>query len=271
MPRVYDYSNNSELSDQDEIFSVYRRRREGTGEVSIKSLWGPHGFFRSGGPHHQFMLRAINEQSPYDNDLVDPVFDWLCENANGGWHWHESEVNHGHSVVTEVYIADIHESDAFREKWHALFEHDEKVTARNEKLKARAEEARANNALPSHVTVEMLKYVLASMDAEVGEFLDTLSDRHDFAATFSQAFDATVGYMLEEDKPSQYGPRMLDGNWHEGVTGAFHEIGAWVRTSAPESLREELLSREIADEGLYEAFRSGVEDQALVRTVFPAL
>lgn len=269
MPRLYDYSNNSELSDQDEIFSVYRSRREGRGEVSIKNLWGPHGFFRFGGPRHQFKLRT-DGQSPYDNELVDPVFDWLCENVKAGWHWQESEGNHGHNIMTEVYIADAREIEAFRTQWQAIFDYDEKVTTRNEQLRAESEEAKANNVLPSYVTVVMLKYVLAEMDSEVGEFLDTLSDRDDFSPVFAQAFDAAVAYMLEEDKPSPHGPRMMDGNWHEAITGAFHEIGSWVRNSGLESLREELLSRAIADGGLYEAFRSGIEDQVIQPTRSPA-
>jgi hypothetical protein len=260
MPRVYDYSHNSELSDRDYVYSVYRERRDGSGEVSYASLWGPKGLFVFDGIHHQFALRPTNGKTPYDNDLVDPVFDWLCENAKGGWHWHEGHTNNYRSIATSVYIANHDDIDAFLTKWQAIFKYDENDTISNDERKAKTKEAEENNVLPSYLTASRMKFILTGMDAEAGEYLHTLSGRDNFAATFSLAFDAAVAYMLEADKPSEYGPRMPDGNWHEAVVGVFKEIGTWIRERAPDELREEIIARDIPDEGLEQAFRSGLAD-----------
>lgn len=149
MPRIYDYSHNAELSDRDYIFSVYRNRRDGAGEVPYASLWGPQGLFLFDGIHHQFKLRTADGQSPYDNGLVEPVFDWLCENAKGGWHWHESQTNNYRSICTSVYLAEAGDIDTFMAKWGGIFAYDEKHTARNAEWIAMNEGAAAENVLPA--------------------------------------------------------------------------------------------------------------------------
>jgi hypothetical protein len=259
MPRIYDYSHNAELSDRDYIFSVYRNRRDGAGEVSYASLWGPHALFLFDGIHHQFDLRTAAGQSPYDNDLVDPVFDWLCDNAKGGWHWHESQTNNYRSIGTSVYLADAGDIEAFKAKWGDIFAYNEKRTVRNAEWNAMNEDAAARNVLPANVTPERMKFMLKDMDAETGAYLDTISGREGFDDTFVEAFKAAVVYILEKDKPSEFGPRMLDGRWHEGVIGVLREIGNWVRTSASAELHARTADCQIADEDLEQAFLSGLE------------
>lgn len=80
---------------------------------SHASFWEPQGVFLFSGIHHQFEL-ATAGQSPYDNDLVDPIFEWLSANVKGDGHWHESETSNYRSVSTSVYIADQEDIEASR-------------------------------------------------------------------------------------------------------------------------------------------------------------
>lgn len=257
MPRRFDFSGNPALSDEDGNFNVYRDRRDGAGEVSCASLWGPQGLFLFSGIHHQFELTTPAGQSPYDNELVDPVFDWLSANIKGDWHWHESETNNYRSVSTSVYIADQADIEAFQAEWDSLFRYDENDTERNARFRERNRVAEETNTVPAYISVQSMKFMLVHMAADTAEYFDTLSGRDGFDAMFSEGFDLAVAYVLEEDKPSEHGPRMLDGTWHEEIVRVFREIGEWVRESASDTLRAEMADKEIADEGLHEAFRSG--------------
>lgn len=105
------------------------------------------------------------------------------------------------------------------------------------------------------------------MDEETGEYFDTISGRDDFDAMFAEGFDQTIAYIMEEDKPSEHGPRMLDGTWHEGVTSSVRAIGDWVRTSASDTLRAEMTDRKIADEGLAEACKAGLSHPVEAKSV----
>jgi hypothetical protein len=61
MPRRYDYSKNPSVSVEDGYFNAYKDARDGTGESSYVSLWGPHG---NSGIQHQFDLKTPKGQSP---------------------------------------------------------------------------------------------------------------------------------------------------------------------------------------------------------------
>lgn len=102
-----------------------------------------------------------------------------------------------------------------------------------------------------------MKFTLVHMGVETAEYFDTLSRRDGFDAMLSEGFDLAVAYVLEEDKPAEHGPRMLDGTWLNEVVRVFLEIGEWVRTARPTLFRGDMADNEITDEGLYEAFRSG--------------
>ncbi|MCS4089913.1 hypothetical protein [Rhizobium sp. BK176] len=258
MPRRYDFSNNPTTSIEDGYFHAYREARSGAGEVSYLSLWGPHGIFLFSGIHHQFDLKTPTGQSPYDNALVDPVFDWLSANAKGDWHWHEGQTNNYRSVSTGVYLADRSDIEAFKAKWGGIFQYDETRTVRNEAYREKNREAEAANVVPPYLSAERIKYMLAQMDQETGDYFDTISSRDGFDTMFAEAFDLVVAYILEEGKPSKHGPRMLDGTWHEGITNSVRAIGEWVRTGASDALRAEMAERDIADEGLADAFRAGL-------------
>ncbi|MCV9963839.1 hypothetical protein OIU34_18340 [Pararhizobium sp. BT-229] len=73
---------------------------------------------------------------------------------------------------------------------------------------------------------------------------------------FVQAFKAAVAYRLRNDKPSEFGPRMLDGNW--------------VRTYASPELHARILDCQIADEGLEQAFLSGVGESPAPAATCPS-
>jgi hypothetical protein len=96
------------------------------------------------------------------------------------------------------------------------------------------------------------------MDQEIGDYFDTISGRDGFDDMFSEAFDKFIAYILKADKPSEHGPRMPDGTWHEGITRSVRAIGEWIRTGASDALRSELSEREITHEGLADALRAGV-------------
>jgi hypothetical protein len=269
MPRRYDFSKNPAVSVEDGYFNAYRNSRAGNGEVSYLDLWGPHGHFLFSGIHHQFDLRTPQGQSPYDNALVDPVFDWLSNNAKGDWHWHEAQTNNYHSVSTGVYLADKADIEAFMAKWGGIFQYDEARTAQNDAYIGKNRQAEAENVVPSHMSAARMKFMMAQMDDETGEYFDTISARDGFDAMFADGFDQTIAYILEEDKPSEHGPRLLDGTWHESVTNSIRSIGEWVRTSASEALRAEMTDRIISDDELAEAFRAGLEHAPVNATKCP--
>jgi hypothetical protein len=258
MPRIYDFSRNPSLSEVDGNFNAYRERRDGAREVSYATLWGPQGLFLFSGIHHQFQLKTPVGQSPYDNDLVDPVFDWLSANVEGDWHWHEAESNNYHSISTSVYLAGQNDISAFQATWGSLFEYNEADTASNARYQEKNCRAEESNTMPSYISVQSMKFMLVHMGGDTGEYFDRLSGRIGFDAMFVDGFDLAISYVLEEDKPSEHGPRMLDGSWHGEILRVFREIGDWVRTGASDALREEMADREIADEGLAKAFRSGL-------------
>jgi hypothetical protein len=189
---------------------------------------------------------------------VDPVFDWLSANAKGDWHWHEAQTNNYRSVSTGVYLAEQADIEAFNTKWGGIFQYDETRTARNDAYHEKNRQAEAENVVPSYISAARIKFMLVQMDEETGGYFDTISGRDGFDAMFAEGFDQTIAYILEEDKPSEHGPRMLDGTWHEGVTSSIRAIGEWVRLGASDALRAEMADREIADDGLAEAFRAGL-------------
>jgi hypothetical protein len=66
MPRIHDFDRDPSRSDEDYIWSIFRDRRQGRGELSEVDLWGPQAIFHFDGLHHQFRLKTPDGTSPYD-------------------------------------------------------------------------------------------------------------------------------------------------------------------------------------------------------------
>lgn len=268
MPRLYDHSHNPEVSTKDYIWSVYKEPRHGRGEISYIDLWGPAGMFVMDGLGHQFKLSVPKGTSPYDNGIVDPVFEWLNENTTGKWHWHESETNNNRSVGTDVYIEADSDIEAFRAAWGSIFEYNAGYTDSNREWLAAEQKAACENVLPEHVRTSTLMYGMLSMDETTAGWFDGVAERSDFAERFRAALDRAV-VSISQEKPSQYGPRLPDGTWVPGIVDAFRETGAWIRERAPDAVRAAVSDFSVDDEALMAAI-GPLAPMAAAEQAFPS-
>lgn len=251
MPRIHDFSRDPSRSEQDYIWSVFRERPLGRGEVTETALWGPGGIFLFDGVRHQFDLRAPDGRSPYDNGLVDPIYRWLEENMSGPWNWLERQTNNYRSVATSVYIGNDADIEAFKTKWGGLFEYDESCTRENADWVAADADARERGVMPGYVRASSMHHILMSMavSSSTADWLDNLSDRTGFDDLFAEGLQKAIARALEAE-PSEYGAKLADGQWNEQLLAAFEAVGEWVREKAPESLRERLQGYDAGDEML---------------------
>jgi hypothetical protein len=255
MPRIHDFDRDPSRSDEDYIWSIFRDRRQGRGELSEVDLWGPQAIFHFDGLHHQFRLKTPDGTSPYDNALVDPVYRWLEENTSGPWHWLEGQTNNYRSVYTAVYIQDDADIEAFDASWGALFKYDEDYTRDNAKWLAADRDARERGVMPKYLKAWSLHHILMGMAVSdaTADWLDGFKDRDGFGDAVTEGLERAVARALKAE-PSEFGAKLPDGNWNEKLVEAFVAVGAWVREKAPESLKERLQGFEIGDEVLSEAF-----------------
>lgn len=254
MPRIHDFDRDPSRSEPDYIWSVFRERPLGRGEVTETTLWGPGGIFLFDGIRHQFDLRAPEGRSPYDNAFVDPVYLWLEENMAGPWNWLERQTNNYRSVATSVYIRDDSDIESFNAKWGGLFKYNESRTRENADWTAAEIDAHERGVMPGYVSASSMHHILMTMavSSSTAEWLDSFRDRVGFDDLFAEGLQKAVAHALEAE-PSEYGARLIDGQWNEKLIAAFAAVGEWVREKAPESLRERLQGYDAGDEILTEA------------------
>ncbi|NTF18165.1 hypothetical protein G6L37_07080 [Agrobacterium rubi] len=264
MPRVHDFARDPSRSDEDYIWSVFRERPLGRGEVSETDLWGPGGILLFSGVHHQFSLKAPDGSSPYDNDLVDPVYRWLDENTIGAWNWLERQTNNWRSVATSVYVGDDADIEAFKAEWGHLFTYEEDYTRENARWIADDLDAQERGELPDYLTASRMQHILMSMAASgsTSGWLRKFQDRAGFDDLFIEGLDKAVARAIEAE-PSEYGARTEDGQWNDLLVDAFKAVGDWVRDTAPVSLQERLKGYETGDEALSIALGSKDDSPAI--------
>lgn len=254
MPRIHDFDRDPSRSDEDYIWRVFRDQALGRGEVAEVDLWGPGGIFLFDGVHHQFSLKAPEGRSPYDNELVDPVYRWLDENMSGPWNWLERQTNNWRSVATAVYIRNDVDIVAFRAAWGGLFTYEEQYTRENAEWAAADIDAQERGVMPSYVRASSMHHILMSMavSSSTADWLANLRDRAGFDDIFVEGLDKAVAHALKAE-PSEYGARLEDGQWNEKLLAAFVAVGEWVREKAPHSLRERLQGYDAGEEILTDA------------------
>lgn len=90
-------------------------------------------------------LQAQFQGFVYDNEIMNEVYTWMVDNCKEPWFWFESEVNHGHSFSTDVYIQNLEEQTMFALKWNEHFKFREWANIHNEDvLRKRAETDKSN-------------------------------------------------------------------------------------------------------------------------------
>jgi hypothetical protein len=266
MPRIHDFSKDPSRSEPDYIWNLFRERTLGRGEVAEAILWGPGGIFLFDGVHHQFDLRTPAGRSPYDNDLVDPVYRWLEENMSGPWNWLERQTNNYRSVATSVYIRDDADIEAFKAKWGGIFEYDESYTRRNANWVGAEIDAQERGVMPGYVRASSMHHILMAMSVSnsSADWLDNFRDRIGFDDLLAEGLQKAVARALEAE-PSEYGAKLTDGQWNEKLVAAFAAVGEWIREKAPESLRERLKGYDAGDEALTEAIGLTADAPAVSR------
>jgi hypothetical protein len=255
MPRIHDFDRDPSRSDEDYIWSIFRDRRQGRGELSEIDLWGPQAIFHFDGLHHQFRLKTPEGTSPYVNALVNPAYRWLEENMSGPWHWLEGQTNNYRSVYTAVYIQDDADIEAFNASWSALFKYDEDYTCDNAKWLAMDRDARERGVMPEYVRASSMHHILMGMAVSdtTADWLDGFKNRGGFDDLAVEGLERAVAHFLKAE-PSEYGAKLPGGQWNKKLVEAFVAVGEWIRGKAPETLRERLQDFEIGDKILSEAF-----------------
>lgn len=235
MPRKYDFSDQSEHSEDDDLFKTIRNPTLGPGELEMEDLIGPNGLHLFDGYHFQFALVPPAGTNPYDNAFVDPIYDWLSNNAVGGWRWEETESNHGHSVTTQVYIADAETVERFQAEWGGLFRFKEKDEDDNRRLSAREREAEEKNELPPYFGVNRLATMLTAFYPYTATYLDRLSDRNGFDAAMVSAIkkaDEIYQKYSYDPERAYASARNEDGTLDEGLIPYIHAFASWLRKNA---------------------------------------